>query len=484
MKNLPRGPQQKLDSLFRQLNKADLFNGNVLVAENNQVIYKSSFGYSDFSKRKANDEHTLFCLSSVSKVITSTAILQLVEKRKIALDEKLKTYLPEFPYPEITIRHLLSHTSGLPDYQLFEKQIGEHPQKIFDNSDLMPALKLWQAPLSNQPGEAWNYSNTNYMLLALLIEKITKTTFQSHIRKNIFEPAGMNNTFFASEPDQKDERAINHEYPFLFSMNRQNVDSLRKYRWRTYNASGFVGQGNLISETSDLLKFDSALYEGKLLSRKSINEAFTPTRKSDGSIVSTSGSLGNASYGLGWFILSDTTNGRVVWHTGGQPGALSIFLRNIDKQQTVVIFDNAFNRNIYRNGLEALHIMNGKEVAFAKISSVKEYARAIQQKGIDAAYVRLKQLQDDNYYINEDDMNELGLQILYAAGFEGHTAMALEILKLNTLFFPDSFNTYDSYGEALAHCGKKQEAIYMYQKSIQLNPDNAGAKRALKELLK
>lgn len=483
-KNQKGNFQKYLDSLFRNLNRYDLFNGNVLVAENNQIVYKNSFGYSDFARGKRNDEYTLFCLASVSKVITSTAVLQLVEKKKIKPDDKLSQYFADFPYPEISIRHLLTHTSGLPDYELFDKQIKEYPDKILTNSDVMPALKLMPKPLPQKPGEVWKYSNTNYMLLALLIEKISKTSFEKYVRQNIFEPAGMKNTFFATELFQKENRAVNHEYPFLFSTDRQNVDSLRKHRWRTYNASGFIGQGNILSTTDDLLKFDNALYQGLLLSQASLNEAFTPARKPDGNIINASGGIGKGSYGLGWFILDDTSNGRVVGHTGGQPGALSIFLRNFDKHQTIVVFDNAFNKNIYKNGMDALNILNGKPISQTKVSLVKEYAKALQQSGIDAAYIKLKELQTQGYYLDEDDMNELGLQILYAATFEGHNMMALEILKLNTLFFRESFNTYDSYGEALAHLGKKREAIYMYQKSIELNPDNEGGKRALKELLK
>ncbi|RFS13523.1 serine hydrolase [Emticicia sp. C21] len=477
---------QKLDTLFRKLNKLDLLNGNVLVAENNRIVYQNSFGYSDFSTQKGNNENTLFCLASISKVITSTAVLQLVEKRNIKLEDELIKYLPRFPYPDITISQLLSHTSGLPDYQLFEKQIKDNPEKVLKISDLMSALELWQKPLGQKPGEAWNYSNTNYMLLALLVEQVAKTTFETYVRKNIFEPSNMKHTFFATETIKTENQAINHEYPFLFSMERQNVDSLKKYRWRTYNASGFVGQGNILSTTTDLLKFDKALYDGKLLSQASLDEAFTPTRKLDGTYVNAFSSQGQASYGLGWFILDNKADGRIVWHTGGQPGALGIFLRNIDKHQTIVIFDNAFNKNIYKNGFDALNILNDKKVDFSKVSLVKQYASTIQQSGIDAAFIQLKQLQSEtgSYYLDEDDMNELGLQLLYAAAFQNHDLMALEILKLNTIFFPDSFNTYDSYGEALAHLGKKQEAITMYQKSIELNPKNEGGKQALEELLK
>jgi CubicO group peptidase (beta-lactamase class C family) len=479
--NLKLTKQQNLDSLFSKLYNYNQFNGNILIAENNEIIYKKSFGYCDISKQVPNTENSMFCISSIAKIITSTAIFQLVEKHKIKLNDKLNKYLLDFPYSEIAIRHLLSHTSGLPDAELFEEQIKQHPDKIFTNKDLIPILKLWKKPLIQKPGEKWNYSKTNYMLLALLVEKITKTSFEKYVRKCIFEPAGMQNTFFTTEIYNQKNKAENHEYPFLFSIKPQNVDSLEKYHWYTYNISGFVGQGNIVAITTDLLKFDEALYNGKILSKKTMYEAFTPIKLLDDSNAkATSG----ATFGLGWFIKNDTTTGKIVYHTGGQPGAFSIFLRNIDKHQTVVIFDNAFNKNIYQNGWDALNILNGKVVKPTRISLVKEYSKSLLENGIEAGFVRLKQLQADstNYFLSEDDQNELGLQLLYAGNFQNNKQLALEVLKLNTLFFPNSFNTYDSYGEALAHLGFKNEAIFMYNKSLELNPENWGGKKALAKL--
>jgi len=275
---------QKLDSLFNSLYTYRQINGNVLVAENGSSIYKKSFGFADFENKTLNSDNTRFALASVSKVFTSTAILQLKDKDKLKLDDPFIKFFSDFPYPDITIRNLLSHTSGLPDYDLYEEQIDQNPNKIFSNTDVLPSLKMWKKTLSSRPGEKWEYSNTNFCLLALLVEKLSGLEFQKYLQKHIFTPAKMNNTYFQTDSLRlKDNnRAINYEYRFLFSLKYQNVDSLKKYRWRLYNVSGFIGQGNIITTTDDLLKFDNLLYLGKILKPSTFEEAFTPTKLKNG----------------------------------------------------------------------------------------------------------------------------------------------------------------------------------------------------------
>ena len=438
--------------------------------------------------QKINEEVSAFTLSSVSKVFTAAAILQLRDKKKLQLDDTLVKYLPGFPYPGITIRHLLSHTSGLPDYELLETQIEQNPGKIFSNKDIMPALVVWHQPLRCVPGDKWIYSNINYILLAILIEKISNLGFEKYIQQNIFTPSGMRNTYFqaSATPAQDKHRTVNQDYPFLFSTSLQNADSIKKYRWRLYNASGFVGQGNIISTTGDMLKFDHALNLGKILANATLQEAFTPVLLNNGKPADAGAGFGPASYGLGWFIGKDSSQGKLVWHTGGQPGGLSLFVRNIAKKQMLIMFDNAFHLTLYGHGANAMNILINKPIVTRKISLVKQYGTALTENGIDAAFCILQQLKADtaHYYLNEDDMNELGLQLLYAATFPGHDTAALEVLKLNSLFFPESFNTWDSYGEALAKTGRKTQAIYMYKRSLQLNPENEGGKKALEVLQK
>ena len=165
----------KLDSFFHTLDTYNQINGNVLIAANG-IIYKKSFGFADIENGTPNTDSTAFTLASVSKVFTSAAILQLRDKGKLKLDDHIIKYFPDFPYPDITVRNLLSHTSGLPDYNLYEDQIKENPNKIFTNQDLLPSLKLWKQPLSFTPGDKWEYSNTNFCLLALLVEKAVRLT--------------------------------------------------------------------------------------------------------------------------------------------------------------------------------------------------------------------------------------------------------------------------------------------------------------------
>ena len=478
----------RLDSLFRELYSYGQINGNVLIAENGQPIYQQSFGYTNFKQRISNTDSSRFTLGSIAKVFTSTAILQLKGKGKLKLDDALQKYFPDFPFTDITIRHLLSHTSGLPDYELFHEQINKDPGKIFFNRDIIASLKSWTKQLYFTPGEKWQYSNMNFCMLALLVEKISGLSFQQYIEQNIFRPAHMYNTYFFTDTMKiaDTKRAINHQYEWFYSKEPVAVDSLKKLRRRLYNLNGFTGQGNIITTTADLLNFDNALYAGKILKPSILAEAFAPTKLNNGKDNVANIGIGNASYGLGWFIFSDSSAGKIVWHTGGVPGGLSIYLRNISQRKTVITFDNAFSEGLYGAGINAMNILNNQPLVIRRKSLVHEYSNALLEKGIDAAFCRLLQLKEDSihYYLSEDDINELGLQLLYAASFEKHKELALEVLKLNTLLFPNSFNTYDSYGEALANVGKKEEAIMMYKKSIALNPANEGGKKALEQLMK
>lgn len=479
---------QKLDSLFNSIYNYKQINGNVLVAENGLPIYQKSFGYSNFKTKTLNNEYSGFSLASVSKIFTSTAILQLKEKGKLKLDDFIIKYFPDFPYPEITIRHLLTHTSGLPEVEIFRQQIQDNPNKIFTNKDLLPTLKNLKLPLDFKPNDKYQYTNANYILLALLVERVSNISFQEYLQKNIFSPAKMANTYFQKDNSEirNKNRVIDYDYPFLFSTELENVDSLKNYRIRMLNLSGFVGNGNIITTTTDILKFDQILYTGKLIKQASLNEALTPNKLNNNQTVQTNLRGEKASYGLGWFILADSSKGKIVGHTGGVPGALSILLRNNDKKQTVILFDNAFNKSLYNSGLNAMNILNKKTISTPKQSLTKVYGSILVDKDIDYAFIKFQEMRDDSshYYLSEEDMNDLGLQLLYEPTFSGHNQLALEVLKQNTLLFPNSFNTYDSYGEALAKVGKKTEAIFMYRKSIKLNPDNEGGKKMLEELLK
>lgn len=465
---------EKLDNLFT----SPLYpmNGNAWVAQDGRIIYKKSFGFADVKEKRSNTESSAFELASITKPITATAVLQLKDKGKFRLDDTVAKYFPELSYPEITIRQLLSHTSGLPDLQIFEPQVKKNPDKIFTNADIITALNEWKRPLASQPGEKWNYSNAGYVLLALLVEKQSGQKFEEYVRRNIFESAGMTDSYFETERTPDPNRIKNHNYPKFFSSELQQV---RQDKWNS-----FVGNGGIVSTTHDLLKFDQALYGGKLLKRETLNEAFSPAKLTNGSNARTD--MYDAFYGLGWFIFEDESAGKIVWHSGGRPGILTILLRNVTKKQTVIAFDNSFNRGTYALGINAMNLLNNKPPIVRKKSLVRDYGVTLAEKGIDAAFIKLVELKSDkaNYYLDEDEMNALAYQLLYEANFENHQLYALEAARLNVVFFPDSYNVYDTYGEILAKTGKKELAILMYKKSLALNPKNKGGEKALEELLK
>jgi CubicO group peptidase (beta-lactamase class C family) len=477
---------QRIDSLFKVISDYQLLNGALEISIKGNTVFKIALGYSDFPQKKLNTGGTCFALGSVSKVFTSTAILQLRDKGKFKLDDRFSKYFPEFPYQDITIRHLLSHTSGLPDYGIFEAAIREQPEKVITNADVIPYLRSWNQPLIFKPGDKWQYSNLNFCLLALLVEKVSGVSFEDFVREKVFVPAGMLNTYFYIGGDHRNQQALNYDYPLYLDTVPVNADSIKRVRWRTYNLNGLLGQGNIYSTTTDMLKFDQALYGNKLLKPETLQEAFTANRLNNGKSDISQTMLGLGSYGLGWYVLQDTTFGKVVYHTGGVPGAICMFVRNISKNQTIVVFDNAFSPDVFTIAKNTVSILNNRPVELIRKTITRDYACTLISRGIDAAFVRLSTLKADSlhYILSEDELNELGLQLLYAGKAIDHDVLALEVLKLNILLFPESFNTYDSYGEALAFTGRKHDAIEMYKKSIQLNPKNKGGVDALERLLK
>ena len=222
--------ESELDKYFTALTQNQEFNGSVLLVDQGKVIYQKSFGYADFSKKIKNSNSSLINIASISKTFTAIAVLQLKEKKKLDLNETFAKYFPEFPYPEITIKQLLSHTSGLPDNEaLFDSLVTKNPAKIFTNSDIIPALLLYHdsKELRFKPGERWGYSNIGYDLLALLVEKISNLSFAIYMQRNIFLPAGMTHTYIQTSLVQKADknRCNNYTYNNHYEMKLQQMDS-------------------------------------------------------------------------------------------------------------------------------------------------------------------------------------------------------------------------------------------------------------------
>jgi CubicO group peptidase (beta-lactamase class C family) len=350
--NLPA----ELDNLFQQqMSDPQLhFNGTVLVAEKGKIIYQNAAGYANIFLQQKNSLQTRYQLASLSKVFTAVAIMQLVEKKSIQLDDPIKKYLPSFPYADITIRQILSHTSGLPD---FNEVYHEKSKHALTNSDIIPAL-IQFGPLTTKPGAAWHYSSMGYALLANLVEKITGQTFPDFVQEYICKPAGMLHSYVLSPYIQHDDslRAIN--YVSNGPVPLAGSDSLRtilESPWQT-----IIGPGLMVSSASDLLLFSEALFANKILNVTTQEEMYTVVKLPDGNNVK----LEHAPIyqALGWGVDIDQSSGQIVSHNGGSMGISTILLRNLKTHQTVIVLENTDNMAILAYGVNAMNILCGKPV--------------------------------------------------------------------------------------------------------------------------
>ncbi len=192
----PAHKRAQVDSMINTWHNHGIFNGGITVVQKGQVVYHRAAGYANFETGVLNTDTARFNLASVSKPFTAIAVLQLVHKNKLKLNDPLVQYLPDFPYPAVTVSQLLSHTSGLPEADQFEKPyIRAHPGEILSNRKIYEDLVALKPPALANAGEKHFYNNLNFILLAMLVEKVTGTTFADYMQQNVFRKAGMKNTY-------------------------------------------------------------------------------------------------------------------------------------------------------------------------------------------------------------------------------------------------------------------------------------------------
>jgi CubicO group peptidase (beta-lactamase class C family) len=475
----------KMDSVFNGQSRSGLLMGNVLVAEHGKIIYQKSFGLRDISHRLPNTAESAFALASISKQFTSTAVLQLKEKGKLKLDDPFIKYFPDFPFPNITIRHLLTHTSGLPEYELFDTLVKKEPGRIFTNQDIIPALKIWTKGLYFKPGDSWTYSSMNYCLLALLFEKLSGETLQRYLSEHIFKPAGMHHTYLENlliktpNPD----RTVNYEYPTYYASRLVNVDSVADEHQMIFNLGGFSGQGGLTTTTGDLLSFDNAFFAGKLISVGDLEEALTPVKLNYGKtavVRSNVGDMGASGYGFGWFILNDTTKGKIVWHDGGRPGISTIHLHNLRNDQTVILLEN-MPADVFGLAVCAYHLLNREPIPSLQGWLIQIYGQTLVGYGADAATTKILRLRSDPLYKMPLDYMWVNLGYQLSEKPE-YMPLSLEVMRTACILFPDDWYVSEFYAAALDRAGKKDLAILMYEKCIAQNPKADYAVERLKAL--
>lgn len=286
------------------------FNGSVLVVEDNTIIYENTFGFSDFENEDPLDATTPFYIASLSKQFTAAGILKLAEQGKLSLDDPLTKYLKRMPkiYNQVKIHHLLTHTGGIPDY--FKLNI---VKPGISNQDVYQAL-LSQKHLDFDPGDKFLYSNSGYVLLAMIIEIASGNKIENYFQKDFFTPLKMNNSFVKTT--STDERVIVKGY--TNKLKDDDYDLLT------------VGDGGIYSTARDLFKWEQGLNEGKVISQESLEKAYT-------SLVLTNGRT--RKYGYGW-QLGSNTQGELVYHTGGLAGFRTYLERQLNSNNSIIILTN------------------------------------------------------------------------------------------------------------------------------------------------
>jgi CubicO group peptidase (beta-lactamase class C family) len=325
------------------------FNGNVLVYKGGHIIYEQSLGYADFNTKRLLNDSSVFELASLSKQFTAMGIVILKERNKLSYDDNLKKYFPELPYENITIRNLLTHTSGLPSYEDQFKKSWDH-NKIAYDKDIINILQQANDTLYFKPGSKWKYSNTGYALLALIIEKVSGTSYNEFISRNIFQPLDMTHSFVYNDRRSTGRIPPNYALGYVYSdsLNRYILpDSLPKFNF-VYYLDGIVGDGCVNSTTPDLLKWDRSLYNSKLVSKAGLDEMLSP-------LVQMSPRDSFGFYGFGVMVETKTPKGKVISHTGGWPGYGTLLVRRVDADETIIVLSNneTMTGNI-RAGLESI----------------------------------------------------------------------------------------------------------------------------------
>lgn len=340
----PKTANKRIDEFFHKLHQNSGFNGNILVAKGGKILYENSLGWANHLTRDSLKLSSQFQLASVTKTMTSTAIMQLWERGKIKLDQDVRDFFPNFPYSGVTIRLLLTHRSGMMNYVYFVDDLyrANHwsESKGITNAQAMDLIAKYKPAPFSKPNKHFLYNNSNFMVLGSIIEKVTGMSYADYMKENVFKPAGMTHTAVYS-------KAVYDKIPV-------DVVGHDRNSWR-YSVvpnvlDGPVGDKGVYSTVGDLYLFDQALRSGRLIKPATQDSAYTDRNPMI---------RGHFNYGYGWRLF-EGPNEKVVYHTGWWHGFRHIYVRDLKNDVTIVLLGNLCNGSLLH--LDDLFKMEGTPV--------------------------------------------------------------------------------------------------------------------------
>jgi CubicO group peptidase (beta-lactamase class C family) len=397
----------RIDSLLNYYAINNKFNGNVLIALDGFNVYQRSIGFADPIKKISSKPETVYQLASVSKQFTAAAIMLLKADGKLGFDDLLIKYIPELPYKNITIRHLLHHVSGLPNYMYLTDKYWTDIRPP-DNNDVIELMAKYKIPVFFQPGARYDYSNTGYVMLASVVERVSGMSLNDFLQQRIFRPLGMKSTYVYSTADT--------------NIKRNHIDGFKALksgysRIQDTRNNGPVGDKGVCSTTGDMFNWDRALYMGSPLNQALLDEAFSPTTTTAGKEVP---------YGYG-FRIRESNGGKVIYHNGLWEGARTNFHRYLDSQNTIIVMNNTSTRINHELVRQIETIIGSKDNAvYTEI-----LARMAIEEGVDPAVDYYNQMLDNDseVIVNFDKIDSAAAYLQKA----GKTEKAAQLEKMSNV---------------------------------------------------
>lgn len=452
---------QKIENIVDHYEKEELFNGTILVAKKGEVIYKRGVGYANMEWKIPNHTSTKFRIGSITKQFTSMLIMQLVNDGKVRLDGKITDYLPHYRKEtgnKITIHHLLTHSSGIPNYT-DNRDFWRHEKLSFSVADF---TRLYcSGDLEFEPGSRFSYSNSGYFILGAIIETVTQKPYDIVLQERILDVAGMKNTGYDFSEELIANRAAGYTKTMEGFENAEYLDMGLPY-----------AAGSLYSTVEDLHLWDRVLYTEKLLPDSLKKKLFSPYLKVEDVVTGYSG--------YGWF----TTNQKLpisgkevamIWHTGGINGFLTTINRYPESETLIVVLDNS-SQSAAEDEIvtDILEILNGANPPLPKPRLTSALQKRILNSSVSEAVdfyssLSTEKLNDFELKGAEAQINRWGYHYL---NDKKQVNPAVELFGLNVKLFPQSSNVYDSYAEALMAKGDYTDAISNYRKSYAMDSTN------------
>ncbi|GAB4511371.1 MAG: serine hydrolase domain-containing protein [Allomuricauda sp.] len=453
-------PYTKIDSLLFLLSQNEQFNGGILLAEGNRVKLKKAYGLADFKTGRPLTDQTIFQCASISKTFTAAAIFKLMEEHKIALEDRLTDYFPQLPYPEIRIKHLLGHTSGLYPYNPLFAENWDH-SKIATNADIINMYAQEKPDLFFEPGTEFAYSNVGYVFLSSIVEQISGLTFEAYLEKQIFGPLDLKNTRTHNLLSQEtlEDYAMEH---ILDPLSGSMIGPLESgYHSYTYYLNGKLGDDKVATTLDDLWKWNRALFKSNFLGDQHSKLAFS---LSNGEIPPEK-RHSRFDYGMGFQLDSIMDFGRVIYHDGGEPGLKARFYYYPERDLTLILYMNAHVKYIRPIKKAILSILNSNSFEVPKKSIADELAKVahLNKDNLQAVLERTKK-DTLNFYASESEINDVAnifwSREMYEKGFE--------ILAVNLELFPKSVGAVYTMGEAYMETEQMDKAVPYFKKARKL----------------